>query len=344
MTSASMFNRITLHVTLPQIQADEFKAVINRWMLMVPTIYFLDICSISHIKTFLSTKSFKDDNHEESIRKLREIDLTHNGVSYLSALMEKASDQRNNLSSGEFVAEARRDWDAMRAFFENARVVESWDFVENYAIDLFGAHPEQSVPAYLAFLQFANDQGLHNAISTKNRLKMAQALCDKAHELGISKSHPIVLVTIACVYGCKDAREVMRFAGNPENFNPGNALGDIQSISRAAGLLTDLVRQAGAEGAHFRNGRFLTADSPLNRMMRYFTMRSVTAMEMPGGAAHIFSLRVDAPSVFPDLFGDDREPLNEKSNVELNKLYELLGVEFPEDGPVGPQPVVSTTD
>jgi len=243
--------------------------------------------------------------------------------------MEKASDQRSKLSAEMFVREARRDWDAMGAFFKNACIFELWDFVEAYATELFGAHPEQSTPEYLAFLQFANDQGLHNKIAERNRLKMAQALCIKAQELGISTSHPVVLVTIAVLYECEDARKVMKFSGKTENFNPSNALGDIQSISRVAGMMTSFIQCAGASGGPFKNGKFKTADSSLHNMLRYFSVLSVSTTEVSDGAARKFTMSVDIPSLYPILFGADREPKDEKSRVELNQLYELLGAELP---------------
>lgn len=331
MTSpAPEFNQITMQVNVPQDQAEAFIAAMRQWMLRVPTVYFLDICAIGHIKTYLRTESFKDEHHEESIRELQGLDMPHNSMSYLPALMEKASDQRSKFSAEEFVAEARRDWDAMGAFFNNASVFEPWDFVETYATDLFGAHPEQLTPAYLAFLQFANDQGLHNKTAEEKRLKMAQLLCAEAQKLGISTSHPVVLVPIARVYECEDARRVMKFAGKPENFNPGNALGDIQSISRVAGTMTNFIQRAGANGGPFKNGKFRTADSPLHNMLRYFTVQSVITTEMSDGAAEKFTVSVDAPSLYPALFGADRKPKDEKSRAELDQLYELLGAEFPE--------------
>lgn len=328
---APQFNKITMRVSVPvpRDQAETFIAIIQEWMLQVPTVYFLDICAIAHIKTYLRIKSVKDEHHKESISALRDLDLSHNSVSYLPALMEKASDQRSKFSAKEFVLEARRDWDAMVAFFKNARVLEPWNFVEAYATELFGAHPEQSMPEYLAFLQFANDQGLHNKIAEGKRLKMAQVLCAKAQELGISTSHPVVLVPIASVYGCEDARLVMKFSGQPKNFNPGNALGDIQSISRVSGMMTNLIQRAGASGGPFKNGKFKTADSPLQNMLRYFTVLSVSTTDVSDGEVTKTTAAVDVPSLFPVLFGADREPKDEKSRAELDQLYELLGAEFP---------------
>lgn len=326
---APQFNQITMRVSVPRDQAETFNALMQQWMLMVPTVYFLDICAIAHIKDYLPSENIKDEHRKESIRALRDLDLPQNSVSYLPALMEKASDQRSTFSAEQFVLEARRDWDAMGAFFKNARVFEPWDFVEANAIELFGAHPEQSMPEYLALLQFANDQGLHNKLGEGKRFKMAEVLCAKARELGISTSHPVVLVPIASVYGCDDARLVMKFAGKPENFNPGNALADIQAISRVAGLMTNLIQRAGASGGPFKNGKFKTADSSLRNMLRYFTVGSVSTTEMADGTTHKFTMSVDAPSLYPVLFGEDRAPKDEKSLAELDRLCEMLGAEVP---------------
>ncbi|MED5614526.1 hypothetical protein [Janthinobacterium sp. P210005] len=328
---ASQLSKITMQISIPRDQAEASITTMQRRMLMVPTVYFLDICSISHIKTYLATKNFKDNHHAESIQALQGLDLSYNKISYLAALMEKVSDQRSKFSVSEFVTEARRDWDAIGSFFEQASTLEPWNFVAEVATNLFGTHLEQSMPAYLAFLQFANDQGLHNKIAEGKRFKMAQVLCSKALELGIITSHPVVLVPIACVYGCEDAKRVMKFAGKPENFNPSNALGDIQTISRVTGMMTNFVQQAGANGGPFKNAKFITADSPLYNMLRYFTMQSVITTEMPDGAAREFKVSVDAPGLYPDLFGSDLKPKDEKNQKELDELYKLLGAEFPDE-------------
>lgn len=117
----------------------------------------------------------------------------------------------------------------------------------------------------------------------------------------------------------------MKFVGKPENFNPGNALGDIQSITRVAGILKNSIRHAGANGSPFKNGKFMTADSPLYNLLDYFTVQSVSAIEMQDGLEHQITVSVDAPNFYPDLFGPDRNSKDEKSQKELDKIYELLG-------------------
>lgn len=306
-----------------------FSAKVQQWMLGAPTVFFLDICLIAHIKDCNRSENLMNAHRKESIRELRNIDLLQNFVSYLPALMEKTSDQRSKFSVEDFILEARRDFDAMRAFFKNASVLESWDFVEDYVTNFFGSHAEQSTPAYLKFLNFANDQGLHNKFPEGKRLKIAQLLCAKAKEIGIGTGHPVVLVPIACIYGCDAARLVVKFAGRPENFNPGNALADIQAISRVAGMLTDFVQRAGVHGGPVKIGKFKTADSPLQKMLDYFTVRSVSTEEKSDGVSQRISISFDPPHLFPLLFGPDRQPKDEKSRIELGRLYDLLVVEIP---------------
>lgn len=51
-------NEVTVRMVLTPEQAEAFKACIDQWKRMQPTIYFLDICAISHIKTYLQIQSF----------------------------------------------------------------------------------------------------------------------------------------------------------------------------------------------------------------------------------------------------------------------------------------------
>jgi hypothetical protein len=321
--------QITMRFSGSREEMEGLQTMMRQWSSMVPTLFFLDICSISHIKTYEQIKGFKDVHHEKSITALQELDLPHNGVSYLPALMEKASDQRSIFSTEGFIDEANRDWNAMRTFFKSARVVEPMEFIEAYATDLFGTHPEQKLPEYLEFLQFANEMGLHNSVATAKRLKTAAVLCAKADELGIFKGHPIVLATIACVYGCLPAKLVMKFTPKPENFKPGNALGDILLIQRVGGKLTHAIQEAGIQRGPFVRSIFITADSPLQQLFSYFFVKSVSTVNTEEGSTDEFSIDVKGQKLFVDLFGSDGLPKDPKSAEDLERLYDLLGLQSP---------------
>jgi hypothetical protein len=320
--------QFTMKLTGTREELEPIMAMMRQWSDMVPTAYFLDVCSISHIKTYQELNGFKDARHEKSIKELQAIDFPHNGVSYLPALMEKASDQRSNFTAETFVEEAKRDWNAIRTFFK-ARVIEPFDFVEAYATELFGVSPEQGAPEYLEFLRFANDMGLYNSVGEAKRLKTAKEICAKADALGIVKYHPVVLSVLACVYGCMPAKKVMKFSSVPENFNPGNALGDIQLIPRVGGKLSHAIHHAGMNGAPFIRSIFMTADSPLHQLFSYFFVKNVSTTETEEGSSDKFSVNVKGTKLFVDLFDSEGNPKDEVSAAELDKLYAVIGVQEP---------------
>ncbi|HGM7285267.1 TPA: hypothetical protein ACKP7V_001051 [Stenotrophomonas maltophilia] len=296
-----------------------------RWKFGVPTIYFLDICSIGHIKEFLAKGKCKDEKHEKSIRQLRAIDLPQNGVSCMPALLEKASDRKSKFTPDGFVEEISRDLRAMSKFFSSASIVEPVAFAETHARELFGLDTEESVPEYLDFLTFANGLALHNRTTRKRQFKVAKALCERAAEIGVSTSHPVVITVIASVYGCEAAQEVLKFAGNEKNFNPGNALGDIQIVSRVAGELAEYVRAFAGKGGRYLDWAFMTGDSPLSDLLTYMMRKPVEVGGSIQDGERSFRITTDAVSLFPDLFGPDREPLDEDCSKELDDLLGLLG-------------------
>jgi len=299
-------------------------AALWRWNFGVPTIYFLDICSIGHIKEFLAKGKCKDEKHEKSIRRLRAVDLPQNGVSCMSALLEKASDRKSKFTPDQFVDEITRDLRAMSQFFKSASMVEPLEFVETHARSLFGIDTEEGVPEYLEFLTFANGLALHNRTSRKRQFMVAKTLCERAVEIGVSTSHPVVITVVAAVYGCAAARKVLNFAGNEKNFNPGNALGDIQIVSRVSGYLAEYVRIMAGQGGRYQDWGFRTGDSPLNDLLTYFMRKPVKVGGGIQDAERSFRITADAVSLFPDLFGPDRDPLDDCSE-ELDDVLDLLG-------------------
>lgn len=306
-------------------EIDRQLAALWLWNFGVPTIYFLDICSIGHIKEFLTKGKCKNEKHQNSIRQLRGVDLPQNGVSCMPALLEKASDRKSKFTPDEFVEEIARDLRAMSQFFNSASMVEPVEFAQTHARSLFGIDTEEAVPEYLEFLSFANSLALHNRTTRKRQFKVAKTICEKAIEIGVSTSHPVVITVVASVYGCAAAKEVLKFAGNEKNFNPGNALGDIQIVSRVAGTLAEYVQIMAGQGGRFRNWGFRTGDSPLSDLLTHLMRKPVQVGGSIRDAERSFCMTADAVSLFPDLFGPDREPLDDDCSKELNELLNLLG-------------------
>ncbi|WP_075256660.1 hypothetical protein [Herbaspirillum camelliae] len=306
-------------------QYEEMRPMLEYWMLMVPTLCFLDVCSVGHIKDYLATGAFKDEKHEASILNLKRYDMAQHGVSYLPALMEKASDQRSKFDENNFVIEAKGDWEALRKFFDSARIVEPQEFIESYAREVFGVHPEIKIPDYLKFLEFANSLRLHDNIKgSSKRLGVLDMLCEKADELDISRRHPVVITTAATLFGCEAAKHVMKFCGNPNNFNAGNALGDIQLVQRVKGTLTKAIEQEEARGGRFKKGEFITADSGLQKLFQYFKVQVLDEHVGEDGVAQEFHVEPVQCYLFVDLFDENLKPKGGKAGKALEQVRKML--------------------
>jgi len=205
-----------------------FLDFIQDWSDIIPTIYFLDVCTISNIKKQLSDngKGYLSPN----LNFLKKIDLSHNGLSYFPALMERVSDQKNIPTIEHLKEEANRDVNAIDKYFKNAKLVEPIEFIYEFIEELCGSHIEILGEQYHSYLNKINSMGVADAKSRKERLKFAQQIFHVANELEIPSSHPVVISSIACVYGCISAKKVMKFKKKKSAFNSSNALGDIMSI------------------------------------------------------------------------------------------------------------------
>lgn len=318
---------MAIRFRIPQDQAEEFLTIMYQWKMMIPTMYFLDICSISHIKTYLANNNFTDDFHKKSIQALQSYDIPRNKISIFTAILEKSGNNKC-FTTSNFENELLGDLRAVKRFFQNAEAFESEDFIMNSANNLIENHVEQAIPVYLEFLQFANGAGLHNVAHENKRYVIAKNLCDEAQNLGVSRSHPVVFLTIACLYGCKDAQKIMKFSGNQDNFKPLNALGDIQALSRIAKAKQLIMEFVGHNHSHMRC-EFVTADTALSNLTSYFTVENTNSETMSSGSIDEYTASADSSRLFPDLFDSEGRPKNETSKNELKQILELLGTQIP---------------
>lgn len=311
---------VTVMGEFPQAALD----VLLAWDKKIPTMYFLDICAISHIKDHLASGENLAAKKQQTIAALRNIDLFHNAISYLPAVMEKASDQNGVFSVQELIEEANRDTDAISNFFKNAKLFERRDFVHKYIRNLMGIHPEILGNSYHEFLKFANDSRIYNPVAPGRRLAATKELCDKADELGIIKMHPIVLTTLACIYDCRPAKKVINFKANPAEFNSSNAVGDILFLQRI-GKFTQEIEDVRKCGGPFARAHFITADEHLEKLSSYFVVQGVQTELTEDGSTDHFAMSAKAIGLFPILYGEDEEFKDADHERELLKLYELIG-------------------
>jgi hypothetical protein len=303
-----MTQKIKLRIT---IQTNEELEMLDQWFTALPSLCFLDTCMVAYIKDYLQYGSESNKERAEAIERIKKMDKENIKISYFLALMEKTSDQKKKHTQQGLVEEIRRDIAALNCFFHCAKVYEPEHFAESFANELYGNHVEILGPAYQDFLICVNTLELHNSKKPHKKLSVCGEIFKKADLFGISRQHNLVVVTIACVYGCFAAQKVLKFCGNPENFDPSNAVADIQLIHRMA----QLVQAAGI------NHIFMTGDKHLDTLRTYFQVESTKSVKLVTGEMWTeHKVTLDGSKLFPDLF-DTAGECKETCVRELDKLY-----------------------
>lgn len=196
-------------------------------------IHFLDICALDVTKR-TKAQIAADPRKADMAGRLEALDIPTNRISCFLALMEKASDTRSTRTDEDLKAQIIGDIQQARSFFNHAEVVERDEYVEDYITQLRRTAVELGRPAYLAFLRAANDAdfGIHQPISKPKRFEVASTLVAMADNLEISRQHPVLAVTLACLYGNASARGVLKFRRDPAAFDAENGLADVMAIRR----------------------------------------------------------------------------------------------------------------
>ena len=278
---------------------------------MIPTLFFLDNSVVSRIKR-------ATDRGTPVARSFADVDLPHNGVSYLPTLMEKASNLDAPFTEEALIEEVRKDLSALRTFFKQAAVYEPEDFAIEYARGHRGIHPETLGPEYHELLTFASSSRLYDPLADRKRPTVAEAICAKASALGISRQHPLVLALLGCLFDCIPAKKVMKFKRDQENFNASGALADIQLVQRI-GRLSQVVNEPNSK---YVRTEFLTDDKNLEKLYRLFFVNEVASQ----GSGDRLTMTVETRGLFPSLFDPDGSAKDEASLQDLIRIHALIGV------------------
>lgn len=317
--------QITLQMTLTPEQA----AAMREWSSSIPTLYLLDICVVNATKLSESALAV-DTRKAQLVARLRNLDRPQNSFSYLLALIEKVSDVRSGLSDEELEAQILEDVGSMRRFFANARVQEPDNFLLDFLKTLRRQPHELMHDSYLAFLTAANDRfKLASPVSRTKRMKVAEAILAQADALSISRQHPLVLLTLACLYGNASARKVMKFKADAQAFRAENALADIMVISRFLPLKLQ-IEQSGRDGnAGYLRSTYITDDSGLDGVLACFEAEVVRFEEQDGVHEQRTSVTVHFAQLLTEI-GKDVSELrktdhpNALARSEYDQLCDLL--------------------
>lgn len=299
--------------TLKMQLTPEQHEMMREWSLSIPTLYMLDICVVSATKL---SKEYLEKNQRKAnlINHLRELDRPTNCFSYLFALMEKVSDSRGIDTDEELEKKILSDLSSMRKFFTKARVGETDEFVLTFLKDLRGNPIEEQRTNYLSFLRDLNNYfKLSNPVASKQRLKIAEDIIEKADYLNISRQHPIVTIGLACLYGNPAAKKLMKFKVNPEKFDSENVLADIMLITRFAGVKLEIEQMSRDRASGYLRSNFITDDNGLIEVIKCFTPTMVKHIDKSDGRETHTTMTVELNKL-----------LTEVQTEEYDKIINLL--------------------
>ncbi|EJR0963278.1 TPA: hypothetical protein NJ348_004705 [Vibrio parahaemolyticus] len=318
-----MKNRIKMKTNFTH-ENQGFLELFQRSNDITPTLYFLDVCTISNIKKELADESgeYKSPN----TRFLRSIDTEINGISYFPSLMERVSDQNNTPTVDGLKTEARRDLEALDLYFKKIKLVEPLDFIDRFIEEICGAHIEDSASLYHEYLNKVNSMGIADTKSQKERLGFAKKIVDEANKLGVAQSHPVVISTIACIYGCISAKKVLKFKTNPSAFNSSNAIGDIMLMQRVGEFTYGI--ESLSKIRRFSRAKLVTDDHHLRLFYDYFFVQYVSREKIDDGSLKRVKITFEPEKLFPVLFNEDGSLKNTSCEEEYSNILRLLEASF----------------
>lgn len=295
---------IKLNMKLTPDQVEYFR----EWAANVPTLYFLDICVVGATK--LSQDQLeKSERKAEIVEHLRFLDRPTNGFSYFFALMEKVSDSRGTASDLELEERILGDLAALRAFFVHAHIYEPDDFVIQFLRELRRSAIELERPKYVKFLEAINDSfDIREPVGKSLRFEKAKKIVALAHSLDVYHQHPIVSIVLACLYGNRAAKKLMKFKADSAKFNAENVLADVMTITRFAKqrLQIDKISRS---GGRYQNTSFITDDDGLIGIIRYFQPESMTVENTSEGATTRYTLTVELQKLLTEIETDEYEKI-----------------------------------
>jgi hypothetical protein len=219
--------------------------------------------------------------------------------------MEKVSDSRGILTPDELKNHILADISSLRGFFKNACVVEEDAFLIEFIEELMGEPIENKRAELLNFLESLNNNfKLQNSISPRQRLSKAKEIIQEASALAICIQHPIVTISLACLYGNQAAKKLMKFKADQNRFDAENALADVLLISRFAKVKLEIEHQ-GRNGAPYQRVHFITDDNGLSELVKSFKPRSVKHKDKLDGRETQLTMTVELEKLLTEATPDE---------------------------------------
>lgn len=284
-------------------------------------IVLMDICTIKYIEKYKKIEAGSNTDMQERVKQLR--DLVDNGYrfSFLLVILEKATDYQNSMNSNELIARTIKDYELIADFIGKKNIIESPLLIEKMIPVLMDENykkeerAELSIPSSLNLLIFFNKLGVTNTPAASQRFKLAKQVAMEGERLGLTRGYPTIMICIASIYECIDARKLLKIEekGKGENkYNPSNSLGDIMSFYRVAKAKSQIKSALGNINVIFR-----TEDKSLENLHKYI---KVTEINSYNNTSTLHSQFSHPEKLFPKLYKNGK-CINEQ---ERDDLFALL--------------------
>jgi hypothetical protein len=261
------------------------------------TLLLLDRNVVSVIKDAVADKEQKGEKEQRMLEFLREIDTSQHAVSPLPSLIEGEHGRED--SSSEKTAQLEKETDAVARFFQFARTDSAYlNGVKDTFAEVFSGFLEGNSNARATFREKATPLVIQ-AVAVDRRRGIEDQLVGIAVSVGLERTDGIVVLFIACLYGNRHSRDVLKLS-KPEKWF--NVLNDLYLIPRI-GLVKSVARALPIP----LKVRLLTLDGGLEQVLR--NVRIVEGNVTSDGEVRM-QLRY-LPPLFTDLSeGDAIEVLN----------------------------------
>ncbi len=204
-------------------------------------IVMMDICTIGLLKERVTIFYGNDDRKKERVTQLT--NMAKSGkyqFSFLTAIIEKGTDFRNRFNADELVKMFQDDYDLIKDFIGRENLFETPEALAAVIPKLVDARycmeerAELSILASLTLLRYFNTLRIVSTPSKTDRFELAQKVASEGERLVLPKGYPTITVCVASIYGCIDARDILKIRKDGKEkdgreFNPSNRLGDIMS-------------------------------------------------------------------------------------------------------------------
>ncbi|MGF7191823.1 hypothetical protein JOE11_004896 [Robbsia andropogonis] len=264
------------------------------------TLFLLDRNVVSVIKDEVAGRKQKGENEQRMLESLKEKDAPQYAFSPLVSLTEGEHGREDGRA--EKIKQLEKETAVVARFFSFARTDSMFLTFAKYAFaQIFAGLQEASWEAQAAYRTKAASV-ISNPVAPALRRYAEDRLIELARSEGLEKTNPVVALSIACLYGNRNARKVLKPTKPDAAYN---VLSDLQIIAWIASVKA-VARTMSAE----LEVCFLTLDGGLEQVLNNIR---VVESQLNGDAG--VQARLDyLPLLFTELGEDDAKDL-------INRLY-----------------------